>query len=186
MSEPVSALGGAVFDGFVKVEEAGLQGMITLRGDLASAAVKRAVRAVAGTGVPDRREVLLKGDRGAAWMSPDELLLLGPYGHAEAGVAAAGKALGKAHALAVNVSDARAVFRLTGPGAREVLAKLAPVDMAGFAPGEIRRTRLAQVPVAFWISGPEEFTVVAFRSVATYVFDLLKTAATPGGEVGVF
>ena len=78
------------------------------------------------------------------------------------------------------------VFTLAGAGAREVVAKLSPVDMQALKIGEIRRTRLAQVPAAFWMSGDEEITLVAFRSVAQYVFDLLKTAAKPGGQIGAF
>ena len=32
----------------------------------------------------------------------------------------------------------------------------------------------------------DAFALICFRSVAGYVFDLLKTAARPGGEVGYF
>jgi sarcosine oxidase subunit gamma len=88
----------------------------------------------------------------------------------------------------VEVSDARAVFDVIGPHVREVLAKLAPVDLAPgvFEPGEMRRTRLAQVAAAFWMTGPDSFRVIAFQSVAQYVEDLLKTAAKPGTQVGYF
>ena len=37
MSKAVSALQGAVYQGYVEVREMGLQGMITLRGDQTSA-----------------------------------------------------------------------------------------------------------------------------------------------------
>jgi len=188
MSEPVSALNGATYEGFVTVAEQGPRGMITLRGDLASAAVKNAATGVAGVDFPGQRECRVVGERGLAWMSPDELLVLLPYAEAPAAVATMTEAMAGEHSLAVDVSDARAVFRIEGPGAREVLAKLAPVDLspAAFAPGTIRRTRLAQVPAAFWMTGDEAFELVCFRSVAQYVFDLLKGAATPGGEVGYF
>ena len=88
----------------------------------------------------------------------------------------------------MNVSDARAVFRIKGPNTREVLAKLAPVDLSpqAFGPGMIRRTRLAQVPAAFWMEDTDTAQLVCFRSVAQYVFDLLKTAAQPGSEVGFY
>jgi sarcosine oxidase subunit gamma len=187
MSDPVSALGGASFDGYVRIEEQGPCGMITLRGALASDAVKSAVSKVTGVEVPGQREIRLAGERGAAWMSPDELLILVPHGEADQAVASLAEALGDAHALAVNVSDARAVFRLTGGGVREVVAKLAPVDMAAgaFGPGMIRRTRLAQVPAAFWMRDASTVELVCFRSVARYVFDLLSTAARKGSEVGL-
>ena len=92
------------------------------------------------------------------------------------------KCFGSNHTLAVNVSDARAVFRISGAHSRDVLAKLAPVDLSpdSFTPGMIRRTRLAQVPAAFWIEDGDSFRLVCFRSVAQYVFDLLKTAAEAG------
>ena len=40
MSNAISALDGKAYAGFVDITEAGLQGMITLRGNLASAAMK--------------------------------------------------------------------------------------------------------------------------------------------------
>ena len=187
MSEAVSALAGEVFEGYVRVAEAGLRGMITLRADLADAKVKAAVRKVAGVDLPEARRIALKGAKGAGWMSPDELMILVPYAEAGAAVAALEKALAGVHHLVAGVSDARVVFRVEGAAAREVLAKLSPADVSpgALAEGELRRTRLAQVPGAFWAEDGG-FTVVAFRSVAQYVFDILKLSATPGGEVGLW
>jgi sarcosine oxidase subunit gamma len=187
MSEAESALPGAVFEGLVRVEEAGLCGMVTLRADLAEAKVRKAVKAAVGVDLPATRRAVRDGGRGALWMSPDELLLLMPHGEAGAVVASLSRALGGVHHLVAEVSDARAVFRLMGDlgAAREVLAKLTPADLSpgAFAEGEVRRTRLGQVAAAFWI---EEggVTVVAFRSVARYVFDLLSNAADPDAAVG--
>jgi sarcosine oxidase subunit gamma len=186
MSEAASALSGAAFDGLVRVEEAGLRGMVTLRADLGAAKVGKAVKAAVGVDVPGPRRAAFAGDRGALWMSPDELLLVTPHGQAPAAVAGLAKALAGIHHLAVEVSDARAVFRLTGDldAVREVLAKLTPADLRPgvFEAGEVRRTRLAQAAAAFWIEDGG-VTLVCFRSVARYVFDLLANAAAPGGEV---
>ncbi|MEL7255243.1 MAG: sarcosine oxidase subunit gamma family protein [Pseudomonadota bacterium] len=188
MSEAVSALPGAEYQGYVAVREVGLQGMVTLRGDLSAAKFKSAVKKVAGVAVPDVWSVALAGDKGVAWMSPDEVMVMVPYAEAGATVKALEKALSGEHFLAVNVSDARAVFELKGAAVREVVAKLAPVDMAreAFKPGQFRRTRFAQVAAAFWLVDDETVRVVCFRSVAEYMFNLLKDAAEPGGEVGFF
>lgn len=187
MSEAASALAGAAFEGYATVREAGLRGMVTLRADLSDAKVKAAVRKVAGVAVPGVRRIALAGDRGAGWMSPDELLILVPHAEAAAAVALLDEALAGVHHLAVDVSDARAVFRVEGADAREVLAKLSPTDLAPgvFAEGELRRSRLAQVAAAFWLED-DGFTVVCFRSVAQYAFDVLKLSATPGGEIGLW
>ncbi len=181
---PLSALPGARFEGYCTVEEAGLCGMVTLRADLSLAKVARAVKAVTGAEMPARLKITSGGKGRAAWMSPDELLLFVDYAEAGAAVARLERALATSHALAVDVSDARAVFRLSGPRAREVLMKLTPADIRRMAPGEFRRSRLAQVPAAFCMADENGFEIIAFRSVAGYVFDLLSNAAKPGGEVG--
>ncbi len=188
MSDAVSPLNGAKYEGFVTVKAMGLQGMITFRGDLSAAKVKKAVKTVAGTDMPGQRECHMSGDTGVAWMSPDELLIFVPYADVDAKLDELHKALEGQHFLAVNVSDARAMFHLEGNGAREVIAKLSPVDMSpnAFGPGEIRRTRLAQIPAAFWMPDTTSVQIVCFRSVAEYGFNLLKTAAEPGSEVGMF
>ncbi len=159
------------------VAAAGPRGMITLRGDLSDAVLAAAVRSVAGVDMPAPRRIVVRGARGAAWMSPDELLILCPYAEAAATVAALDAALAGEHALAVDVSDARATFTISGARASDVLRRLSPADIDRLAEGEIRRTRIAQVAGGFWRSGPDQITLVTFRSVAGYVMDLLSAAA---------
>lgn len=188
MSEARSALQGRSADGIARVEELGLRGMITLRGDLGDTTLRSAATGAAGVAFPGPRQACIAGDRGLLWMSPDEILVLVPHAEAPQAAAAMSAALAGTHALVAEVSDARAVFRVSGPAAREVLAKLTPADVSpsGFGPGEVRRTRLAQAAAAFWMTEEAAFEVICFRSVAQYVFDLLATAAAPGGEVGHF
>ncbi|MBM7066587.1 sarcosine oxidase subunit gamma [Actibacterium sp. 188UL27-1] len=188
MPEARMAWNGAAFDGLAQVRELPVQGMISLRGDLASAPVQNAATEVTGAAMPGPRGVEGAGDSAIAWMSPDELLILLPHGTVQDALARMDAVLAGEHALALDMSDARAVFEVEGPAAREVLAKLCPVDLdpAVFGPGEMRRTRAAQIAVAFWQSGPHAFRLICFRSVAGYLFDLLKGAAHPAARVGVF
>lgn len=193
MSEitPISALAGAARRAglAVSVEEGGLQGMATIRGDLSDPAIMDSVTAIAGVALPAPRRIERAGDRALAWMAPDELLLLAPYAATPGLAAALSARFGDRFALAETVSDARALFRLTGEGAREVIAKGAPVDLArgAFGPGDLRRSHLGQVAVAFWQSArtPETFELVCFRSVAAYVFDWLCASATEESLPGV-
>ncbi len=188
MSEPRSALSGAAFDGLCHVQEAGVQGMITLRADLSDAGVAQAVGDVLGLQMPDRRGIICAVDNCIAWMAPDEALILCPHDEVAGVLERLVAALGQAHALAVDVSDARASFTLRGAHVREVMAKLAPVDMStdAFSPGMIRRTRLAQVAAAIWMPDAQTVRIVCFRSVAAYVLALLSNAAMPGSDVGIF
>ena len=189
MFEPVSALGGAQWaDGIATIREIGPRGMITLRGDLSASPIRKAATTVAGVEMPGQGQANCDGENGICWMSPDELLILCPYPEVATKLNELVSGLGDAHALAVDVSDARAVFQVSGPHAREVMAKLAPVDLSpeAFKPGMFRRTRLAQVAGAFRMFDADSFEIICFRSAGQYVFDLLKIAAQPGSEVNFF
>jgi sarcosine oxidase subunit gamma len=182
MSDAVSALNGKVAAGEVTVREAGLQGMIILRGDLSDKKLAAVCKAVTGMALPKPRKAAVDGKSGLAWMSPDELLVLVPYDQVADAIAKIDAALAGTHYLAENVSDARALILVEGDFGREVIAKLAPVDLhpASFGVGDFRRTHLGQVAAAFWMQDEDTFGVICFRSVAEYAFDLLAASAKAG------
>ncbi|WP_415184344.1 sarcosine oxidase subunit gamma [Phaeovulum sp.] len=182
MSDPVSALQGQLYDGFAQIAETGLQGMITLRADLASKPLAKVLKSE-GFSIPAQRAITSNGNKSALWMSPDEMLLLVPYTDAPTLAATLEAALSGTFALVADVSDARAMFRITGTRAAEVLAKLCPVDFETLAKDEVRRTRAAQVAAALWQSAPDEFSLISFRSVAAYVMGILEHSARPGSEL---
>lgn len=181
MSDPVSALNGASFQGFATIREIGPVGMIALRAK-GLKALDKAIKAAIGVKTPAQRRIEVNGDRACAWMSPDEYLLMLPYAEVAVALAKLSKSLAAEHYLAVDVSDARAVFRIEGGRAADVLRKLSPVDFDRLAPGEVRRTRAAQVAAALW-KQDQGFTLVCFRSVAAYVMGLLTHSAQPGSEL---
>ena len=152
-------------------------GMITLRADLDRAG--EALAEAAGLALPGTTGLTTDGSRMLAWMSPDELLLVLPSAERDEALHALTQALMGEHGLAVDVSDARAVFDVTGPRAADVIAKLAPVDAAMLPEGHLRRTRLAQTAAAIWRI-PGGFRVTGFRSTADYLQLILTNAALPG------
>jgi sarcosine oxidase, subunit gamma len=182
MSDPVSPLQGATFEGFATIRETGPLGMVTLRAK-GLKTLDKAIMAAVGTKTPAQRRIEINGDRACGWMSPDEYLLVLPHAEVAKALAAIAKVLGAGHHLAVDVSDARAVFRIEGPMADQVLRKLVPADLDRLEPGELRRSRAAQVAVAFW-KQDEGYTLVSFRSVAGYVMGLLTHSAQPGSALG--
>ena len=163
------------------------RGMIGIRADLAEAGP--AIAEACAVPIPAARRLTTEGDRSLAWMSPDELLLFLPAGETTETLAALSNALGARHHLAVDLSDARAIFEISGDGAREVLAKGAPVDLSrgAFTLGDVRRTRLGQLAAAFALvgEGPDRFHLVCFRSVAAHVERWLDVAARAGSLPGV-
>ena len=182
MSNAVSAMNGASFKGSVAIKDTGLQGMITLRGDFKSAAVAKAVKAATGTTLPETGQILHSTKGSAAWMSPDELLLLVDYSKVDAIVAKLNKDLADKHTLVVNVSDARAMFEIKGTATRDIIAKGSPANMSKDAlpVGVMRRSRVGQLAVAFWMDDEKTARMVCFRSVGEHVFLWLKNASQKG------
>ncbi|MDX8349587.1 sarcosine oxidase subunit gamma family protein [Cognatiyoonia sp. IB215446] len=187
MSNAVSALQGKVAAGEVTIREAGLRGMITLRGDLSDRKLKAICTKLTGVNFPAQGQAKSEGEKGLCWMSPDEMLMLLPYAEVPEALTQINNAMAGTHYLAENVSDARAMFFVEGEFCREVIAKLAPVDLHPdtFKPGDFRRTRLGQIAAAFWMRDEDTFEVICFRSVAAYAFDLLAASAK-AGRVGHF
>ena len=95
MSDPVSAVNGASYDGFAQVREIGPLGMISLRAKPGTKGLDKAIKAAVGTGVPAQRRMDWAGDRGCGWMSPDEYLLVLPYAQVGTAMAAIAKAMGQ-------------------------------------------------------------------------------------------
>jgi len=182
MSNPVSALDGKIEVADVTIKDAGLRGMITLRGDLSDPKLQAICADLAGVDFPGQGQAFSAGEKGLAWMSPDEVLVMVAYDDVSSALIKIDAALKGQHYLAENVSDARAVMIVEGPFAREVMAKLAPVDFHpdAFPVGRFRRSRLGQVAAAFWLWEDQSFEVICFRSVAEYTFDLLAASAKAG------
>lgn len=162
------------------ITPAGPLGMIMLRAKDGTEGLGDAVKSITGADLPDRRMMTRSADDGAGcavgWMSPDEYLLIMPHDAVPAALDRIARALASHHHLAADVSDARAVFHITGPGADEVVMTLCPVDLASLPMGELRRSRAAQVAAALWRE-EDGITLVTFRSVARYTYDLLTNAA---------
>ena len=154
-------------------------GMITLRGDLASADLVNAIKATCGCQVPDRRRIEFAGERFAAWMSHDELLICAPASDVTQTITDLGHALAGNDVLVCDVSDARMIHSVSGTHMREVLAMGCPADLSreAFGPGDFIRTRLSQVAVGLWMREPDAIMLMCFRSFSGFVEDWLENAA---------
>jgi sarcosine oxidase subunit gamma len=129
------------------------RGMISVRGNLKSTKLIAAIDQAAGVSIPESGRTCLTGDMGCVWMSPDELLVLVNHKDVAKKLAIIQDNLSGAHSLVVDVSDARIVFEIKGNSIRDVLARLTPADIShrAFGPGQVRRTRIAQVAGSFWL-----------------------------------
>src|SRR5215468_8015107 len=142
-------------------------------------------RAAAGLGVPFGRAVRDAGGTLTAGSGPGEWLLLGAPG---AGPALAARVAGLAArcpgelVTATDVTHGRALIRLTGPRAADVLAKVCGIDTAD---GAAFRTAVAAVAtdvIRDDTGGVPSYLLHCERSSGAYLFGELLAA---GGEFGI-
>lgn len=155
-------------------------GMIAIRADLARAG--DAIAEAAGLAIPEVARLTGDGSRSLGWMSPDELLLILPAPEVADAIMALEQALMAEHVLVADMSDARAIFDVTGPQAGDVIAKLSPADLDAMSSDGLRRSRAGQTAVAFWRVG-DGFRLIGFRSTADYLGLILQNAALPGSQL---
>ena len=128
------------------------------------------------------------------WLGPDEWLVVTPPG-SEAGITARLTAAVSPHGgVVTDVGETRTTIVVTGPAARDALAKGCSLDLhpRALGPGECAQSLVARVPVILHrtdgISGqaqpgePARFELHVLRSMADYLWRFLEDA---GQEYGV-
>ncbi len=120
----------------VSLREITDRGMIDLRGLTSDGAFMEAARSVLGVALPTTpRTSATWGDVRVLWLSVDQWLILSTRSKAQELIASLRAALQGIHALAVDVSDMRAVIRMEGEASRAVLMKGTSLDLlSGISP----------------------------------------------------
>ena len=116
----------------------------------------------------------------ALWLGPDEWLVVGPAGEAEALEARLAAALPRELGSVVGLSANRTALELRGPHARDVLAAGCSLDLhpRAFGPGRCAQTLLARAPVILHQTADEPvFRLFVRGSLAGYLADWLLDAA---------
>ena len=119
-----------------------------------------------------------EGPRAALWLGPDEWLVLGPPGAGPEIVAEYHRALEELHRSVVDVGASRVALEVSGPRAKDVMAKGCGLDLdrRAWTAGSCAQTLLARVPVI--LHEREETTGVLVRpSYSNYLVDWLLGAA---------
>lgn len=162
------------------------RGMIDLRGDAKDRKFMIAIKAVLDFDLPKApRTSATWGDMKALWLSIDQWLILCPLEKTAELLSKLRQRLAGVHSLAVDVSDMRAIMRLEGDAAREVLLKGTSLDLLSndYAPGTCRRMRYAEIAALLDVVEGNVFDVYVFRSYADYAWDYVCATARKGSEV---
>lgn len=135
------------------------------------------LRVVAAAAEPARERLGLAGsgrigasDPCSLWLGPGHWLLLGDGAPPQDLIERCAESLAGIVHLAVDESAAWAIWRVSGPGARGLLARGTGLDLrpARFAAGACARTRLAQIAAIVRAIDDDRFEVLTERSHAAY------------------
>jgi sarcosine oxidase subunit gamma len=166
-------------------------GMIDLRGLASDERFLSRVREVLGFDLPLKpRTSAGAGDIAALWLSVDQWLITLPRREAVSLHGRLAQALKGVHSLAVDMSDARAIFRLEGENAREVLNKGASVDFTAreIGAGFVRRIRYAEIAALVHVRQVNPFAcdLYVFRSYAEHAWRYLLFTGREAARITLF
>jgi sarcosine oxidase subunit gamma len=148
-----------------------------------AAALSEAVSASIGLGLPDPSRRCELGELSAVSIGPEQWLLLMPLRRAgDMGQALRTACAGLA--TLVEVGDGRGVIEVSGPRARDALAKGIPVDLhpRAFGPGRTASTMAGLIDMTLsQIDDAPTFQIILFRSLAGSFWHWLDGAAAEFG-----
>ncbi len=158
------------------------QGAVNLRARRDDPAARQALEAALGTALPGVNATAAAGELTLIGLGPDEWLEVGGDGPAVAQRLEGG---GQGQFVGVtDVSENYCTLVVSGPKAREVLAKGCPLDLHPdvFKTSDAAGTLVAKATVVLWLQADGSFRVLVRRSFADYLYRWLDDA---GREYGV-
>ena len=170
----------------VVMSERSFLGHLNLRGDPADKDFLKTVEGALGFALPlEPNTVEESGERAALWLGPNEWLILTAPDEQEGLLQSLREALGEIFAAVTDVSGGQTVIALSGPHARDVLAKGCTLDLHPrvFGPGRCAQTLVAKSGALIRQRDKEpSFELIVRRSFADYLWRWLEDAA---GEYGL-
>jgi sarcosine oxidase subunit gamma len=170
------------------VQERAFLGHVNLRCDPRDGALASALEQVLGCGLPRTPNTFHAADTAAGgnrclWLGPDEWLVIMPEGREADMARALRQAAGDGFAAVNELGSGQTVIELTGPRAREIIAKGCPLDLHPrvFGPGRCAQSRLARTLVTIaQIDATPRFELIVRRSYADYLWQWLADASAFG------
>tara|TARA_A100001037_G_scaffold89924_1_gene81476 strand:- start:308 stop:925 length:618 start_codon:yes stop_codon:yes gene_type:complete len=168
-------------DATVRLAEKTFIAKLNLRTDPSNGKLMRVFEKVLGFALPlESNTTNGKAVRSALWLGPDEWLITAPSSQEQALFKALSEAAEAHHVAITDVSDARTVFLLSGPNARDVLEKGCGLDLhpRAFQTGCCAQTRLARTGVLLHQTSDEPaYDIHVSWSFAAYLWIWLEDAA---------
>lgn len=165
---------------FVSIAEASPRGILGLRGDLTNFDFLFEVKGILGFEIPDKPNSTVVGELASAlWLGPDEwLIITSPHDQFKIEESLR-RNLVSSGASIVDLTESRAVIKISGNKVRDVLAKGCPLDLHPrmFMPGVCKQSVIAKASIILHnIEVDEAFEIYVGSSYAKYLWSWLHDA----------
>ena len=155
--------------------------IVNIRGTASDPAFASAVQNATGVALPpSANTVSTGGGRQILWLGPNEWWLTAPDGEAESLLEALRAGFAGQHATACDVSESRAIIRLKGPKAREILMRGVSLDLhpRAFHVGECAQTGLSRAnALLHLLDNAPTFEIYVLKSFSDYLWRWLEIVA---------
>ena len=169
----------------VVISERPFLGHLNLRGNPEDDGFTSAAASALGLDLPmEPNTVADDGEKLALWLGPDEWLVVTPADSQTSLSDSLESALDGVHVAVTDVTGGQTVIVISGPRARDVLAKGCPLDLhpSVFKPGQCAQTIVGKANATVrCVDGSPAFELIVRRSFAEYMALWLYDAALEYG-----
>jgi sarcosine oxidase subunit gamma len=171
----LSALASRKGDGAgITLGESAHRAIINIRGDSRDGAFTTAVRNATGCDLPPAANtVSMAGDVRILWLGPDEWWVVGTDARRQALIDGLRQAFAGQHTNVTDVSESRTVITMSGPAARDVLARGMSNDLHPrvFGPGQCLQSSLSRTNVLLHqTDNTPTYEIYVLKSFADYLW----------------
>lgn len=165
--------------------ESAHRSIVNIRGNAEEAAFTSSVKAATGVDLPvEANTVNGSGDLKIFWLGPNEWWVVGPEGKNAELVAGLRQAFQGQHSAVVDVSESRTVMTLTGPKARDLLARGISLDLHPrvFRAGQCAQTSLSKANILLHQTDDKpSYDIYVLKSFADYLWQWMGLVAEDFG-----
>lgn len=164
----------------VSLREVPLTGKITLRGNADDKAFADAAKKVLGAALPtEPLSSVTAADLTVFWIAYDEWMIWTPVDGQLTLIADLKAAIGDTHHALVDISDYYTVIRVSGPRARDLIAKGCHLDLheRSFKQGQGAGTIFAHATIFVTLTEADTFDIMIRWSYAQYLWDYFVDGA---------
>lgn len=158
----------------VVLGEAAHRTIINIRGDSNDAAFTGAVKTATSVDLPVKANTVNSGNGiSILWLGPNEWWVVAAADRSDELVAALRQAFQGQHTAVIDVSESRTVITVSGPKARDMLARGISLDLHPrvFGPGQCAQTGMAKANILLHqLDDKPSYDIYVLKSFSDYLF----------------